>query len=190
MGKPIFIIEHMEQRMWKWCVIEYKSISKIVGKDYLWITNVKRGSKELENYGKVFRESIKSMNLKKVCILDPEAKKTLETSDKEKFEYFVFGGILGDYPPRKRTKEELTQFLNLAESRNIGKEQLSTDNAVFVVSEILHGKKFGDLKFKNEIEIRINGIESTILPYSYPIVNGKPRVSDELVNYLRRRRDN
>ena len=48
--KPIFIIEHLEPRVWRWCEIEYESISKIV--DQVWFTNLARGSKPLEKYGK------------------------------------------------------------------------------------------------------------------------------------------
>ena len=62
----------------------------------------------------------------------------------------MFGGILGDYPPRKRTKEELKLK---CERRNLGKEQMATDNAVFVVKEILNGRKISDLKFQDGVEI-------------------------------------
>ena len=121
--KPIFIIEHLEPRIWKWCLYEYEHISQIVGKENLWITNVRRGSSRLGKFGKVFRESVKEMKLEGVCVLDPEARESLTSEDSGKFRYFVFGGILGDYPPRKRTKKELTKFLPDAGVRNIGKKQ-------------------------------------------------------------------
>src|SRR3989344_4588506 len=40
--KQIYIIEHLEQKLWPWCVIEYKHISKIAGKNNLWFTNIKK----------------------------------------------------------------------------------------------------------------------------------------------------
>lgn len=187
--KNIFIIEHLEPQLWPWCLIEYKQISKIVGKENLWFTNVRKNDrKKLEKYGKVFSESVKEMELKDCCVLDPAAGKTLVSSDSGEFRYFIFGGILGDYPPRKRTSEELSRFLPSAEKRNIGKEQFSTDNAVFVVHEILRGKKLSDLKFQDELEIKISDVESVILPFSYPVVNGKARISKELVEFIKKKK--
>jgi len=186
--EKIFIIEHLEPRVWKWCIREYKSISDIVGKKNLWFTNIKRGSKILEKYGKVFKKSVKEMNLKNMCVLDPAAKKTLSPKNSKEFEYFIFGGILGDYPPKKRTKKELTKFLPNAKEMNIGKKQFPTDNAVYVVKEISNGKNLSDLKFKNKIEIRKNNIESVILPFNYVLIDGKPLIRKEIVNYLKRKR--
>lgn len=37
--------------------------------------------------------------------MDMRGEETLQSSDKDNFEAFVFGGILGDHPPRDRTKE-------------------------------------------------------------------------------------
>ena len=183
----IFIIEHLEPKLWPWCVIEYKHISKIVGKNNLWFTNVqKKDIKKLNRYGKVFTESAKKMKINNGCILDPEADKILTHGDTIKFEYFIFGGILGDYPPRKRTETELSKYFKNTEKRNIGKDQLSTDNAVYVVKQISKGINFKDIQFQDEVEIKINEIESTILPFKYPLVNGKPNISPELVKYLKK----
>lgn len=179
-----FIIEHLEPRVFKWCKLEYFHISSFVGKENLWIANVKN-SKSLVGCAKLFKESGSKLDLKNVCVLDPDAGQELSSDDVKKFEYFVFGGILGDYPPRKRTKEELTKFLPNAEKRHLGKEQMATDNAVFVVREILSGKKLSELKFQEGVEICIKDGESVQLPYKYVIVNGKPLVCDALVQMLK-----
>jgi ribosome biogenesis SPOUT family RNA methylase Rps3 len=181
----IYIIEHLEPKLWPWCIIEYKHISKIVGKENLWFTNIKEKSKILSKYGKVFKESIKSMNLPDTCTLDPESNITLSSKDSQKFKYFIFGGILGDYPPKKRTKEELTKFIKNTETRNIGKEQLSTDNAVYVTNKILSGTPLNKIEFKDNIEIKLNKFETIELPFRYPIVKGKPNISKELIVYLK-----
>ncbi len=188
MKNSIFIIEHLEKNLWKWCLYEYKSISKIVGKNRLWFTNVKRKCQMLEKYGRVFKKSVKEMNLKNACVLDPEADNSLKIKESQEFRYFIFGGILGDNPPKKRTREELSRFIPYATMRNIGKEQMATDNAVFVVREILKGKKLKNLNFKDSVEIKINKIESIILPYRYVLVNKKPFISKEIINYLKRKR--
>ncbi|MEM4271807.1 MAG: SAM-dependent methyltransferase [Candidatus Pacearchaeota archaeon] len=189
---PIYIIEHLEPKLWPWCMIEYKSISKIVGKNNLWFTNIKQSgkqAKELSKYGRVVKKSVSDLDLKNSCVFDPEAKKILTPKEAKSFNYFIFGGILGDYPPRKRTFFELTKKLksknNKIATRNIGKKQFSTDNAVYVVKQIINGKNLKDLKFKEKITIKLNKIESVDLPYLYPLIKGKPRVSKELIYYLK-----
>jgi ribosome biogenesis SPOUT family RNA methylase Rps3 len=186
--KPIYIIEHLEPELFEWCLIEYEHISETVGKNQLWFTNIKqKDAKKLEKFGKVFSESVKQMKLDNVCVLDPEAKSTLSPSDK--FDYYIFGGILGDYPPKKRTKKELTQFIKNAETRDIGKEQMSTDNAVFTVKQIVEkGKKLGELEFKDNVSLKLGKFEFVDLPYRYNLVDGQPFMSKKIKEYLNKKR--
>lgn len=189
--KPIFIIEHLEPKLWPWCIIEYESISKIIGSSCLWFTNIqKKDEKKLERYGKVFTSPITKLkiDMKKACILDPLANKTLIPNEAKQFDYYIFGGILGEEKLNGRTKKELTNFLKSAQERNIGKEQFSTDNAVFVTKKIIEGVMLEKIPRINEIEIKINNIESIILPYSYPIVKNKPRISPKLIKYLKNKK--
>ena len=182
----IYVIEHLEPELWPWCLIEYKHISKIVGKKNLWFTNIKeKDRKKLVGLGKVFLESVRDMGLSNSCILDPEADETLSPSNSSKYDYFIFGGILGDYPPKKRTKDELSKFLPDVKRFDIGKEQMSTDNAVYTVKMILSGRKLGELKFQDNVEIKIDKIQSTQLPYRYNLVNGKPLISKELIRFIK-----
>ena len=150
-----FAVEHLEPELFEWCLIEYKNISLTVGKNNLWFTNLKtdKNKKILAPYGKVFSQSIRELKLDNVCVLDPTSQKTLDASEAKLFNYFIFGGILGDYPPKQRTKVELTPLIPDAQVRNIGTEQMSTDNAVLVVSEIVKGRKFEELQFQDTIEI-------------------------------------
>ncbi len=189
--KPIFIIEHLESKLWPWCLIEYESISNIVGKR-AWFCNIKseKDARKLSSYGRAISQSLKGLNInmKYACVLDPLAKKTLSMKEASRFQYFIFGGILGDQALNGRTKRELTRFLKKAQSRNLGPGQFSTDNAVYVVREIVKGKELKDIKFKDGIEIKINKIESVILPYRYPIINGKPKISAKLVKYLKNKK--
>ncbi|MFH1711561.1 MAG: SAM-dependent methyltransferase [Nanoarchaeota archaeon] len=187
--KQVYIIEHLEPKLGRWVLIEYKHISKIIGKRNLWFTNIKHRSKKLERLGKCFSQSVKDMKLEKACILDPEAKQLLTPSESKRFNYFIFGGILGDYPPKKRTKKELTNQLNFkAKARNIGKKQMSTDNAIYTVSQIAKGKKFKDLEFKYNLSLKMNKYLTLELPYLYNIVKGKPLISKELVTFLKRKK--
>lgn len=186
--KPIILIEHLESKMWPWCMIEYESISKIIPKDQLWFTNIKDQESKIKKFGKVSKESVKEIHLEKACILDPNAIKTLTPEESKKFNYFIIGGILGDYPPKARTKEELTNKIRGIEARNLGAEQFSTDNAVYVLNEIIKGNKLETMKFQNTLTIKINKVESIDLPYSYPLVKGKPRISSKLLNYIKRKK--
>ena len=186
--KQIIIIEHLEPKVWPWCKIEYRSISKLISKNNLWFTNVHDEKEYLGKIGRVFDKSVKDMQVPNVCILDPNADRRLTSAETKKFDFFVIGGILGDYPPKKRTKEELTKFMPNAKSRNLGKKQFSTDNAVYVLKKIIQGIDLEKIKFQNKITIKINKIESIELPYYYPILDGKPRIIKELVEYLKRKR--
>lgn len=184
--KIIYIIEHLEPELFEWCFFEYKHISKIVGKNNLWFTNIQneKDVKKLAAFGKVLKESVQTLKLDNACVLDPEADKTLEPN--ENFDYLIFGGILGDYPPKKRTNSELGKFLPNAEKRNVGKEQMSTDNAVYTAKQIAeNGKKFEELKFLDNASIEINEFESVELPYRYNLADGKPLISKEVINYLK-----
>jgi ribosome biogenesis SPOUT family RNA methylase Rps3 len=183
----VYIIEHLEPKVWKWCILEYEHISEIVGKGNLWITNVKEGGEKMKDYARVFHESVVDMDLdwKRVCILDPEADKILKASDAKIFDYYVFGGILGDYPPKKRTKEELTvRFSSNSGKRNIGKEQFPTDNAVYVVKEIVSGKEFEDMKFIEGVSIKVDKVMDIEMPFRYASVNGKPLMGKKLRKYI------
>lgn len=186
---PFYVIEHLEKELYDWSFIEYKHISKIVGKKNLIFSNVSKGKNKLFEFGKVFRKSVRNfdLDLKKVCVLDPEAVSELKPKEAKNFSYFIFGGILGDNPPRKRTQEELTPFLKGSVVRNIGQKQMSTDNAVYVVKEIFNGKRISDIKFFDCATIKINDILETELPYNYVEIKGKPFMSKELIRLIKKK---
>ena len=110
-----YIIEHLDRRVYKWCFIEYRHISGIVGKKNLIFTNLtKKQSEKLSSLGKCYEKSISELSSEtneippeKTCILDPKAEKVLTPADAKKFEYLVFGGILGDNPPRDKTPKNI-----------------------------------------------------------------------------------
>jgi ribosome biogenesis SPOUT family RNA methylase Rps3 len=183
---PIYIIEHLEPKISKWCLIEYEHISLIIGRKNLWFTNIKSG--KLKKLGKIIKNSASKLKLKNSCILDPQASRLLSSTEASHFSYFIFGGILGSSPPKKRTKKELTSKFIKAEARNIGKKQMSIDNAAYTVKQIVAGKNFKSLKFKDAIEIPIRKYESIILPYRYNVVNGKPLISSKLISFLKRKK--
>ena len=210
-----YIIEHLDKRLYKWCFLEYKHASKVVGKENIVFTNVsgEKAREKLRKFSKVSKKSVsdidkitrvnKTDDKKKVriCVLDPSAKKQLITSDKNKFDYLIFGGIMGDYPPQGRTKslsKSLKENSVAFDIRNLGKEQMSTDTAVLVAKMIIKdGKKFSDIKFQDTIIIEINDCEEVELPFRYVVEdfvdkkgNKKQRLilPNGLVDFLKKRK--
>ncbi|MEM2874130.1 MAG: SAM-dependent methyltransferase [Candidatus Nanoarchaeia archaeon] len=169
---PKFVVEHLEVKMYPWCVLEYKHISKKVGKKRLLFTNIKSGGKKLEKIGEVKKESVKTLGLTKACVLDPSATKTLTPTIAKRFSYFIFGGILGDNPQRFRTKKFLSSKLKFP-TYNLGKKQMSTDTAVIVCKKIIEGQSLKDMKFKDGYEIEEEPGFFRELPYRYLIEKNK-----------------
>lgn len=185
-----FIIEHLDGRLYNWSLLEYAHCSKIVGKENLIFTNIKGNiaSEKLRLLGNVEKRSVKELGLTKVCILDPLAEKTLCSDDKNKFDYFIFGGILGNYPPDKRTKTKLSNHI-FCEKRNIGKIQMSTNTAVYVSHKILSGMKFEEFTFIDELIIPIDDGEEVQLPFRYVVENEKTVLADGFIEFLKKRKD-
>ena len=178
-----FIIEHLEPRVYDWCKLEYAHISSVIGKDNLIVTNT--ASKVLNGIARVERKCVSELSFEGACVLDPEAPDLLTPSVAKKFNVFIFGGILGDYPPRKRTQEELV----LSYPRyNLGKDQMSTDTAVIVTHMIVNGTPIGRMKFQDGVDIDIKSGESIHLPYRYLLVNGKPLLPKGLIEMLKKRK--
>jgi ribosome biogenesis SPOUT family RNA methylase Rps3 len=167
------IIEHLDPRLWKWCYLEYKHVSDLIGKKNLIFTNIKsdKAKEKLIQLGEVYKEKVEKLDFKNACVLDPNAKETLNPKD-NKFDYLVVGGILGNFPPEKRTKKELTDKLGYP-ARNLGHNQMSTNTASYVAWKIIHGTHLEELKFKRKLVIKLGQFEEVILPYKYLIENGK-----------------
>ncbi|MBI3031908.1 hypothetical protein HYY69_00395 [Candidatus Woesearchaeota archaeon] len=184
-----FIIEHLDGRLYNWSLLEYTHCSKTVGKENIMFTNIKGSSaaEKLKPLGSVENKSVIALNLKKVCILDPLAEKTLSPDDKNKFDYFIFGGILGNYPADKRTKTKLSEHL-ICEKRNIGNVQMSTNTAVYVSWKILSGMKFEEFNFIDELVIPMDDGEEVILPFRYVIEHGELVLAENFVAFLKNRK--
>ena len=140
-----YVIEHLEEELFDWCFLEYKSMSEAVGKENLIITNLKKieDREKLSEIAEVKEESVLELNYDNSCLLDMSAEK--ELSPENKFDYLVFGGILGDHPPQERTVKFLAKLK--AEKRHLGEMQMTTDNAVLVSKLITEGKKLSEIKF-------------------------------------------
>jgi len=110
-------------------------------------------------------ETLSGVPKERVCLLDPHASVTLSPEDGDKFDWFVFGGILGDDPPRDRTAE-LRKYGY--DGRNLKKLQMTTDTAVRVTRIVVEErKKLDDIPYVDYPEFQINKNESTQMPFRY-----------------------
>ena len=189
MESPKIVIEHLEPKLSTWLLFEYENASKIFKKK-VWFTNVKNNEvqKKLKKLGTVRQQSVlKIFPHEKLVILDPRAKKTLVPEDL-KDAIAVVGGILGEHPALGRTKILLTSKAPNAKSRNLSREQFTIDGAVYIAKKIIEGKKNSAIPIKHGLILRTklkpSGVYEVELPYTYPVVAGKPIISEKLVHYL------
>ena len=198
-NKPIIVIEHLEPILTKWMYLEYKHVSVLVGRDYLIITNVsdEEARNRLSGLGNVYEESISvlidEIEHDKAIVLEPKATEKLGPSDFNAEKVLVIiGGIMGDHPPKGRTWELLTsKLLGKAMPRSLGSGQLSIDGAAYVALQVAGGRRLEEIPLVENVEIEVPspfpGIRNTIiLPFTYPVVNGKPLLAPGLVEYLKR----
>ena len=192
----LFVIEHLEPRLSKWMLLEYKHASKIVGRSRLVITNALEFKDELKDLGTVYGESItdilgSKIKYRKAIVLDPKAGKLLEPNDIVDGTVIRVGGIMGDHPPKGRTWTLLTsKLLGRAEPRSLGPYQFSIDGAIYMAYQVVLGKRLSEVEVVYGIEVEvpspIKGITHSIkLPYAYPVVDGKPLLAPGLLDYLK-----
>ena len=92
-----------------------------------------------------------SIPLAQVCLLDLKAAEPLRATDGTHFRLFLFGGILGDNPPRGRTDVLLPHFPH---RRHLLQRQLATDTAVLVTSIVVNdGRELTEVPFLDEPEL-------------------------------------
>ncbi|EJS41740.1 YOR021C [Saccharomyces arboricola H-6] len=180
-----YIIEHMEEGFSEWVILEYSQILRDVGAENLVLSSLPKGTterdipeklsalglrwttKDLKSIDQDFKD-LEPLKDGRVCLLDPRAEIDLQPEDAANFDYFVFGGILGDHPPRDRTKELKTTYPNLLISRRLGDKQMTTDTAIRTTQLIVKDKiKFEDIKFIDYPEFRFTKNEATEMPFRY-----------------------
>jgi len=211
MENTVLVIDNHENYS-SWLILEYKH-SLSLWKNTIF-TNVKdkKLEKELNNLGvKVYNESVcelaedsnlgfckshkRENKIPTVCVLDPRAEKELTDEDFQGLDFIVIGGILGYAEMKGRTTSLITDLLEecskkgmiLLKKRNLGKKQLSIDIAVFVSKAVYLGAKLNDIELTSEVEIEHPDGSATVLPYGYPIIDGKVIITPGLVEYLHKK---
>lgn len=112
------------------------------------------------------------ISLEQVCLLDPKASLALTPSDGDagKFTWFLFGGILGDDPPRDRTAE--LRALGFP-TRHLGPVQMTTDTALGVTKRVIVDRvPLEEIPYVDYPTIRFNARESVEMPFRYMTTSG------------------
>lgn len=109
-GGKVYIVEHLDPELGPWSELEYVAIaqeSQDAGSSFT-LSSLPDGFKVPASLEAIptFKatqnsvEDIYAANKNTVCLLDPAADKDLSPEDAQEFGNFLFGGILGDDPPR------------------------------------------------------------------------------------------
>lgn len=199
MERPLIVIEHLEDHFSRWLRAEYRHAAEIAG-ERLFVTNAGCFCDEISRVvGRehCFRESILELegvlytSPERVIVLDPRAGEELTPGAAGEAEALVVGGILGDHPPRGRTWEALTRRALEAGMRaaHLGEGQLSIDGAVYVALQVTRGRRVSELGFVDglgvEVDLGDGFVREVWLPFRYPVVDGEPLVSREVLELLR-----
>lgn len=188
----IFVIEHMEEdeqtqkSIPPWVELEYAHMRILAGQDaQIYFTHLSAPSRaslsvvfdgasddgslaKVSCFDRGVQEVIASegISLDKVCLLDPKAESELSPEDGDgRFQWFLFGGILGDDPPRDRTAE--LRVLGFS-SRHLGPVQMTTDTALGVTRRVVHDKvPLGKIPYIDYPTISFNAKESVEMPFRY-----------------------
>jgi ribosome biogenesis SPOUT family RNA methylase Rps3 len=142
--KHTFIVEHMDPELEKWQHLEYRTIASecASASSQFILSGLPKPVSELaevEQSPSSVDDLVSNAGIPKerVCLLDPRGESDLAPEDGDKFDVFVFGGILGDDPPRDRTAELRVKGFG---GRRLGKEQLTTDTAARVTRIVVQDK--------------------------------------------------
>jgi ribosome biogenesis SPOUT family RNA methylase Rps3 len=142
--KHTFIVEHMDPELEKWQILEYSTIASecTAASSQFILSGLPKHVSDLsqvEQSPSSVDDLVSGAGIPKerVCLLDPRGESDLAPEDGDKFDVFVFGGILGDDPPRDRTAELRVKGFG---GRRLGKEQLTTDTAARVTRIVVQEK--------------------------------------------------
>ncbi|KAL2837420.1 SAM-dependent RNA methyltransferase [Aspergillus pseudoustus] len=189
------VVEHLDPELGAWSALEYGCIAReshAAGSKFLLSsvpTSLQMPDELAATKGlEVEHRSIEEVfadRKSKVCLLDPSAKDELSPADGDNFEVFLFGGILGDDPPRDRTSELRKKGYA---GRRLGPVQMTTDTAVRVTRMVVHDRvPLEDIQYVDHPEIVVNEHERTEMPFRYVKDSaGKPIMPKGMVDLIKK----
>ncbi|KAI0164481.1 DUF431-domain-containing protein [Hypoxylon sp. FL1284] len=211
-----YIVEHLDPELGPWSELEYGAIARETqerggGKNTFMLSSVPAGFRVPERLAAVpsFRaeergvedmygaeddddengeDGEKRGKRSRVCLLDPQADKDLSPDDKTEFDVFLFGGILGDDPPRDRTSELRKKGFK---GRRLGPVQMTTDTAVRVTRMVVEEQfTLNKIPYTDFPELKFNEHESTQMPFRYvKDKDGNPIMPEGMVDLIKKDAD-
>ncbi|KAF1955594.1 DUF431-domain-containing protein [Byssothecium circinans] len=188
-----FVVEHLDPELEAWSSLEYATIaseSHASGAQFL-LSSVPTSLKLPANLQQAQGLNVETRGIEeiyaakkdRVCLLDPAASKDLSPEDGETFDIFLFGGILGDDPPRDRTAELRKKGY---QGRRLGPVQMTTDTAVRVTRMVVQDRVPVDkIPYVDHPELKINKNESTEMPFRYVVgKDGCPIMPEGMVDLI------
>jgi ribosome biogenesis SPOUT family RNA methylase Rps3 len=189
----VIVVEHLEEGISRWMLEEYKEAVRVAGdRGYrVVIAGVARedlasllesmGVEALTGGGEILYDRVDAI------VLDPWAPKPLEPWEAERACCFIIGGIMGDHPPKGRTRILSWRYMNAAK-RNLGPYQLSIDGAVKVALMVASGLRLSEIDIALEPTLHLKtplGEVEVQLPYAYPLrPDGRPWIAEGVVRLL------
>ncbi|KAJ5808904.1 hypothetical protein N7474_010173 [Penicillium riverlandense] len=193
---PAFVVEHLDPELGPWSTLEYACIAReshANGARFLLSSvpaELQMPAELAATQGlEVEQRSVENIFAKdKVCLLDPSAQVELSPEDGDHFEVFLFGGILGDDPPRDRTSELRKKGYV---GRRLGPKQMTTDTAVRVTRMVVQEKvPLEQIPYVDYPELHINEHERTEMPFRYVVdAQGQPIMPDGMVDLIKKDAD-
>ncbi|EQK99274.1 DUF431 domain-containing protein [Ophiocordyceps sinensis CO18] len=170
-GGKVFLVEHLDQELGPWSALEYLAIAReshMSGSSFVLSSlppsfQVPEALSIIPSFKAERRgvEELYAADKSRVCLLDPAASVDLSPADGDKFEAFLFGGILD------RTSELRKKGF---EGRRLGPTQMTTDTAVRVTRMVVQDKAALDqIPYVDFPELRFNDHESTEMPFRYVV---------------------
>ncbi|KAA8652238.1 hypothetical protein EYZ11_002307 [Aspergillus tanneri] len=210
------VVEHLDPELGDWSALEYSCIAReshTAGSRFL-LSSVPTSLQMPEDLAttkgfEVEHRSIEEIfadRKSRVCLLDPSAQVELSPADGEIFDVFLFGGILGDDPPRGKFYAEINgpTLANLMDAdrtselrkkgyagRRLGPKQMTTDTAVRVTRMVVHEKvPLEQIQYVDYPEILINEHERTEMPFRYVKGDhGQPIMPQGMIDLIKKDAD-
>lgn len=195
--RKTYIVEHLDPELGPWSELEYLTIAKEThhaGGSFM-LSSLPASFKVPEKLAaepafKAEPRGVEDMypDKTRVCLLDPVAEKDLNPEDRREFDVFLFGGILGDDPPRDRTSELRKKGF---QGRRLGPVQMTTDTAVRVTRMVVEEQfTLNAIPYLDYPELKFNKHESTEMPFRYVKGDdGKPVMPEGMVELIKQDAD-
>lgn len=195
-----YIVEHLDPELGPWSALEYRAIARETAEcqGTFMLSSLPEGFQVPEELARepAFKAETRGVEelypagqgKERVCLLDPAADKDLNPDDRHEFDVFLFGGILGDDPPRDRTSELRKKGF---QGRRLGPVQMTTDTAVRVTRMVVEEQyTLNMVPYVDHPELKFNDKESTQMPFRYVTdKDGKPIMPEGMVDLIKKDAD-